>query len=665
MPLAAPVAFPLFPIDGSRCGCGRDDCSRVGKHPAVSWGELRLGDPVPRPAPGAGYGLKTGAAPLGSGFFVIDVDGPDAAAAFAALGVMSDTYCVQTPRGLHLYFEHPGFHVANSVSLLAKGVDVRGDGGFVVGPGSPHRSGGTYVQVGADILPAPAPTWLLEWLEARPAPAAVQSYAGDVTDADERAHRRSLYVKHLQTTPPCIQGKGGDQRLFEVVQHGAYDLALPIDDVLELVGAHFDPRCDPPWGDELAERVTHKAHSAKTASTRPRVEPPPAVAARLFLDPPPLPEMDPPKKTSGIFWDDWDAAIEPPTWLIDGLIPVSTVGMFVAHGSSLKTWTMLSAASAVAQGVPWLEKFATRKGRALILDYESGSYELRRRVRLLEGGRVVGLGAWSFPERRVDDVDLWKYIASIPDVSLLCIDSLAEGTTPGIDENVKAAAYPLQLAARYTEGTGASVIFIHHAKKDDAGDDRKAVRGSTAIFAALDWCYGFEPVEETATFKRMQMHCIKPCMGAKPLPVPLELTDAGLRLYEGAPKLDADATDDEVQSRIKLALQAGPVETKSKLARVCRLRAERIGQELDVMVVRKEVIKIDGLGYVLDDERSRKRRVAGILSSDLSRGLGTEAQVGTAAHVSTEFVKAMIHSGEITRSGEGRFIILTTPVDSR
>src|SRR5688572_10800912 len=104
MPLVSPVVFPLFPIDDGRCGCGTPTCARIGKHPAVAWGDLQVGSAVPLPSPGAGYGLKTGALPKGSGVFVVDLDGPDAAEAFAALGPCPDTYAVLTPRGAHLYF---------------------------------------------------------------------------------------------------------------------------------------------------------------------------------------------------------------------------------------------------------------------------------------------------------------------------------------------------------------------------------------------------------------------------------------------------------------------------------------------------------------------------------------------------------------------------------
>src|SRR5207237_437509 len=48
--------------------------------------------------------------------------------------------------GRHLIFKHPGFTVSNKQNskLLGDGIDVRGDGGYIVGPGSWHKSGGVY-----------------------------------------------------------------------------------------------------------------------------------------------------------------------------------------------------------------------------------------------------------------------------------------------------------------------------------------------------------------------------------------------------------------------------------------------------------------------------------------------------------------------------------------
>lgn len=66
--------------------------------------------------------------------------------------------------GRHLYFAHPGVLVRNRAGL-AQGIDVRGDGGYVVAPPSVHPSGRRYAWVHgrspADMSPAPLPRWLI------------------------------------------------------------------------------------------------------------------------------------------------------------------------------------------------------------------------------------------------------------------------------------------------------------------------------------------------------------------------------------------------------------------------------------------------------------------------------------------------------------------------
>ncbi len=65
----------------------------------------------------------------------------------ARLAKLPDTPMVLTGGGgWHYYFKHPGpgVHVPNSIGQLGPGLDVRGDGGYVVAPPSIHSSGRNY-----------------------------------------------------------------------------------------------------------------------------------------------------------------------------------------------------------------------------------------------------------------------------------------------------------------------------------------------------------------------------------------------------------------------------------------------------------------------------------------------------------------------------------------
>jgi len=110
--------------------------------------------------PTANIGIRTGAE---SGIIVLDVDtknGSDGEASLESFGPIPPTYEVATPNaGRHLYFVAPGMSLGNRAGLRP-GLDVRGDGGYVVAP--PSRLDGVpkpYTTVNIATL-APCPSWI-------------------------------------------------------------------------------------------------------------------------------------------------------------------------------------------------------------------------------------------------------------------------------------------------------------------------------------------------------------------------------------------------------------------------------------------------------------------------------------------------------------------------
>ncbi len=100
-----------------------------------------------------------------SGVWVLDVDGEPGLAALASLDRdgkrLPETLTVSTARGSHLYFSLPaGTAIKCSAGKIAKGLDVRGEGGYAVIPPAIHASGVTYLYID-EHDPSPAPAWLL------------------------------------------------------------------------------------------------------------------------------------------------------------------------------------------------------------------------------------------------------------------------------------------------------------------------------------------------------------------------------------------------------------------------------------------------------------------------------------------------------------------------
>jgi hypothetical protein len=144
------------------------------KRPLVRWQEFQYRRPRVEEVhawfsdwPEAGIGIVTGAV---SRLVVLDIDswhGGD-----MSLERLEQQYdrlpttveCLSGGGGRYPYFAHPGGLVRSKVGL-APGVDLRGDGGYVVAPPSLHASGLRYGWAGdrrpemADL--APLPDWVL------------------------------------------------------------------------------------------------------------------------------------------------------------------------------------------------------------------------------------------------------------------------------------------------------------------------------------------------------------------------------------------------------------------------------------------------------------------------------------------------------------------------
>jgi hypothetical protein len=185
--------FPLHSVQAGRCSCSRGDCSNAGKHPRFRTEDLENGllDATTdeglitswwREWPEANVGVATGAE---SGFFVLDIDPRHQGEVNLALlltehGALPPTVQARTGGGGdHYLFEYPGFYVKNRVGryALEEGIEIKGDGGYIVAPPSTHLLGHYLWELSShpeDVPILPAPEWLLDRLRetARAGPAA-------------------------------------------------------------------------------------------------------------------------------------------------------------------------------------------------------------------------------------------------------------------------------------------------------------------------------------------------------------------------------------------------------------------------------------------------------------------------------------------------------------
>ncbi len=185
---------------------------RPDKTPLVKWRDLATCDPHKirqwwHQYPNAMPGLPMGQA---SGLAVLDLDirpDKDGIAALCDLDFDPDTLSpciVTTPSGgRHLYFRCPK-GLGNSADHLPAGIDVRGEGGYVIAPGA-------IAEAGAYSFASPSPDDLPAWPEAlrRDAPAPVTNNLAELLGDDDddllRDHFDAKWADDLPRTLSALK----------------------------------------------------------------------------------------------------------------------------------------------------------------------------------------------------------------------------------------------------------------------------------------------------------------------------------------------------------------------------------------------------------------------------------------------------------------------------
>jgi hypothetical protein len=248
---AADRGWQVFPCHGIdrrlRCACGRADCGSPGKHPLLKHGLTEATTDTHvlaswwRRWPQANLAVRTG---VESGLVVVDVDPPIGFASLTSLeqtnASLDRTCIVRTGSGgAHYYFAHPGggARIANRASsVLGQGIDIRGDGGYVIAPPSLHASGNSYVRE-AHGEPPPMPTWLVELLtiERRHEPVDPRQIRGDRGVSAWAATALAGEIERVQTAAEGTRNQTLNRSAFVLGQivGGGH---LEHDDVADLLG---------------------------------------------------------------------------------------------------------------------------------------------------------------------------------------------------------------------------------------------------------------------------------------------------------------------------------------------------------------------------------------------------------------------------------------------
>jgi hypothetical protein len=253
---AEQLGWPVVPIAGmvgEHCGCRRRAaCEHPAKHPLTPGG-IKAASADPDQVrewwahwPWAGVGLLTGSH---SGLVVVDVDpahgGRESLAALrgSEAELPRTLYARTGGGGWHLFYAHPGHHVANSTGRLGArmlpGIDLRADGGYVVAAPSGHRSGGRYTWAAGPETLAAMPTWVAQRSDATQVPMPARPARADRLAAYAAAALEGE-CRRVATAPEGLRSDTLNRAAFSLgtlVGAGVLDESLVVDSLAAAAAA--------------------------------------------------------------------------------------------------------------------------------------------------------------------------------------------------------------------------------------------------------------------------------------------------------------------------------------------------------------------------------------------------------------------------------------------
>ena len=467
-----PVA-PAWTIrpDGS-CSCGDHKCTSKGKHPLgrLVPNGLKNASTDPKTIrewwakePTANVLIRTGM--VGDRCLVaLDIDprhnGDESLAILLSQhGDLPPTPMCCTGGGGQHIFMWAAKAIPNSAGKpgdgrFGEGVDVRGEGGYVIAAPSRHESGRSYEwDSGAhptDLPLAEAPAWFVH-------------LAGW-----SRKRREATDGADVGSSEAYIVGGRNDalMRLAGAMRRVGAGLKRITDALLD----ENEEKCNPPLDPAEVKKIARSAVKYPSGDPAPGgVDPFPMMSAISIITP------------------------RPPTqWLCESLkIAPGAVTIVGGAGFGGKTVSMQSLALSVATGTPIWGEFPCRQGRVIHLDYEQDvpltltRYERMARamgisVEKLEATNAMGICC--LPDGKLSDTEALEHLVRICTGAAVCIVDSFRRAFPTAKENDSEAAEYIDRLQRASKRTGCVMIVIMHTRKPSDGEEIKSsLRGSTAL----------------------------------------------------------------------------------------------------------------------------------------------------------------------------------------
>lgn len=175
-----------------------------------------------------------------------------------------------------------------------------------------------------------------------------------------------------------------------------------------------------------------------------------------------------------------------PSYLVNQLIPEFGISYLYGHPGMGKTWVVLEIARAVASGEKFLSKIDVKQGNVLVIDEESGIWQMRQRCQLLGFSKDLPLSFLSQNGFKLDN-PVWidEIVQHIIDNNIKCLILDPFSALHDCEENSSSEMQKVMTALQQLALAGCSVIFIHHSRKG-IGTSGQNTRGSSAILGRAD-----------------------------------------------------------------------------------------------------------------------------------------------------------------------------------
>lgn len=401
-----------------------------------------------------------------SDLVVIDIDS-EAGLEFAKRNGFPDTPSVQTGKGRHLYYKYPAeIEVRNFQKRDdLEGIDLRGDGGYVVAPPSLHSSGSVY-----------------EWIDGKG--------LGDLPLSPQ--FPEMILIKQNEKTPikeflrGVPEGRRNDS-LFRTICT-LKKTGLNYDECLNLAHA-INGRNRPPLPEDEVERIVYGIFERYND---------PQKSVFQFSDPLYTQETEKLDLRAFNYSDvlkrgrdlqKLDIKVE---WIIENILPAQSITLLHGRGGIGKTWLSLQIGDAVSQGA-YLWGQATKKLPVYYIDLENSYPVLVERVKKLN---IEQMFFWhnssDTPPPKIDSPAWTVYRDKLPP-GLLIVDTLR--AFQSLDENDSRHMAGIMANLKAIRDRGFTIILLHHTPKNN----ERTYKGSTAIFDLCDHVLSIHSVKQPGT----------------------------------------------------------------------------------------------------------------------------------------------------------------------